>query len=123
MSIGQYARELIIASPSASNQEILDQVKARFTEAKTSLACIAWYKSNMKKNGTKQSAPAQRTLELVEDEIVQTKLKLASLEEEYKEMLEADRANAMAMIEELANKYGKKVVDAEEQQEEEEEQQ
>ena len=112
MSIGSFAREQIINFPSATNQEILDMVLEEFKDAKTTVNCIAWYKSNMKKNMPKQSAPLPRTLEIIDDEIVATKLKLASLEDEYKEMLEEDRANAMAMIEELANKYGKKVVNA-----------
>jgi len=84
-SIGSYARELIIAHPDKSNQEIRDMVLLRFTEAKTSIACIAWYKSNMKKTGFK-SAPPPRTLEVVEEEIISVKLKLASLEEEYEYM-------------------------------------
>jgi len=84
-SIGSYARELISQNPGMSNQDIRDKVLEKFTEAKTSIACIAWYKSNMKKTGYKaaESAPPPRTLEVIEEEIVEAKLKLESLKEEY----------------------------------------
>lgn len=51
MSIGKFVREAILANAEATTQEILDQVQAQFPEAKTSPACIAWYKSDMRKKG------------------------------------------------------------------------
>lgn len=51
MSIGKFVREVILANAEATTQEILDQVQAQFPEAKTSPACIAWYKSDMRKKG------------------------------------------------------------------------
>ena len=51
MSIGKFVREAILANAEATSQEILNQVQAQFPEAKTSPACIAWYKSDMRKKG------------------------------------------------------------------------
>ena len=50
MSIGKFASNLILTT-SKSNTEILEAVKAAFPEAKTSMACIAWYKSDLRKKG------------------------------------------------------------------------
>ena len=111
-SIGSYARELIAAHPDKSNQEIRDMVLQKFTEAKTSISCIAWYKSNMKKTGFKQSAPPPRTLEVIEEEIIELKQKLVCLEEEAEELREAQKANDEEMLAELAKRLGKQIVDA-----------
>ena len=51
MNIGAYARALILANSSMTNQQVLDKVKERYADAKTTMACIAWYKSDMRKNG------------------------------------------------------------------------
>jgi vacuolar-type H+-ATPase subunit I/STV1 len=83
-SIGSFAREQISNNPQASNQEILDLVKVQFPEARTSIACIAWYKSNMKKTGYKaqQSAPPERTLEVIQANIEEVEMSLELLREE-----------------------------------------
>lgn len=51
MSIGKFVREAILANAEATSQEILNQVQEQYPEAKTSPACIAWYKSDMRKKG------------------------------------------------------------------------
>jgi len=50
MSIGKFASNLILTT-NKSNTEILDAVKAQFPAAKTTMACVAWYKSNLRKKG------------------------------------------------------------------------
>jgi hypothetical protein len=50
MSIGKFAKNLI-QTTSLSNTEILAKVQEAFPTAKTSMACIAWYKSDLRKKG------------------------------------------------------------------------
>lgn len=49
VSIGSRSRELI--KQGLSNAVILQQVHTEFPNAKTTMACIAWYKSDMRKKG------------------------------------------------------------------------
>jgi hypothetical protein len=51
VGIGSTIIEMILAQPELSNKEILDKVLEKFKEAKTSYACIAWYKSDLRKKG------------------------------------------------------------------------
>jgi hypothetical protein len=51
VGIGSTIIELILANPTKTNQEILDEVKAKFEKAQTTYACIAWYKSKLRKEG------------------------------------------------------------------------
>lgn len=110
-SIGSFARQQILLSPTASNQEILDQVKLEFPQAKTSIACIAWYKSDMKKKGVKASSlpPAPRTLELIDEEIMAAELRVLELQEEREAFVEAQRAEFEAEFARLAALLGKNV--------------
>jgi hypothetical protein len=57
-SIGSFAQDLILTTP-MSNQEILEAVRKEFPTGKTSMACIAWYKSDLRKKGKleKRGAP------------------------------------------------------------------
>ena len=48
MSIGKFCSNLILTT-NLSNTEILNAVKEQYPEAKTSIACIAWYKSDLRK--------------------------------------------------------------------------
>lgn len=48
IKVGQRARELILEGE-LDNKGILEQLKAEYPEGKTSIACIAWYKSDLKK--------------------------------------------------------------------------
>ena len=50
MSIGKFASNLILTTQ-LSNTEILEAVKKQFPSAKTTMACIAWYKSDLRKKG------------------------------------------------------------------------
>lgn len=86
MSIGKYARELIVANPSMKNEEIVAKVKEKFQDAKTSLACIAWYRSDLKK----QKKEAVRTIATVANEIQELMALHAKLKEELQELLLAE---------------------------------
>jgi hypothetical protein len=63
MSIGKTARALILQG--LSNAEVLAEVKRLHEKAETSPACIAWYRSNMRKNGLlpKRAVVAKMTIE------------------------------------------------------------
>jgi hypothetical protein len=51
IGIGSTIIEMILKNPELSNKEILEKVLAKFETAKTSYACIAWYKSDLRKKG------------------------------------------------------------------------
>lgn len=51
VGIGSTIIEMILAHPEMTNQQILDEVKTKFETAETSYACIAWYKSKLRKEG------------------------------------------------------------------------
>lgn len=98
MSIGKYARELIIANPAMKNEEIVAKVKAKFPEAKTSLACIAWYRSDLKK----KKVEAVRTIASVSQELKDLLELHAKLKEELATLIEEE--NIRKMVEEEEKK-------------------
>ena len=49
MNIGNFCRAQILLGK--KNVEILELVQKQFPEAKTTAACIAWYKSDMRNKG------------------------------------------------------------------------
>lgn len=51
VGIGSTIIDLILTNPELSNKDILDKVLGQFKEAQTSMACIAWYKSKLRKEG------------------------------------------------------------------------
>jgi hypothetical protein len=51
VGIGSTVINLILENPEMSNVQILEKVKAQFASAQTSYACIAWYKSKLRKEG------------------------------------------------------------------------
>ena len=51
VSIGSTAIQLILTNPDWSNQQVLEEVKKLFPTAQTTMACIAWYKSKLRKEG------------------------------------------------------------------------
>lgn len=77
MSIGKFAKSLILET-SLSNTEILDKVKVQFPAAKTSMACIAWYKSDLRKKGLLASKRAP--LETSEEKIIRLRAEIEALE-------------------------------------------
>jgi hypothetical protein len=97
MSIGKFARELILAQPELKNDDVLAKIKKNFPEAKTTYACVAWYKSDLRKKGL-IAKRAARSVEMVEAEIKQVEGRLEALEAELVELLAI--ANAPAASEE-----------------------
>ena len=51
VSIGQTAIKIILDQPELSNQQVLEKVKELFPSAQTTMACIAWYKSKLRREG------------------------------------------------------------------------
>ena len=51
VSIGQTAIKIILTQPELSNQQVLEKVRELFPSAQTTMACIAWYKSKLRKEG------------------------------------------------------------------------
>ena len=51
VSIGSTAIQLILENPDWTNQQVLERVKELFPSAQTTMACIAWYKSKLRKEG------------------------------------------------------------------------
>lgn len=103
MNIGTFARKCIVENPTMKNGEILALVKAQFPKAETKEASIAWYRSKLKQN----PVTIKRDMSTVENEIVQVKLKLASLEEELAQMAEQDEQELLEQQEELEAKLAK----------------
>ena len=65
MGIGQFCRYLMLNS-SKSNTEILALVIKTYPDAKTTPACIAWYKSDLRKKGLIAAGDKARSTKLVE---------------------------------------------------------
>ena len=54
--VGQRARQLILEGV-LDNKGILEQLKKEYPEGKTSMACVAWYKSDLKKVKVDEDKP------------------------------------------------------------------
>lgn len=103
-TIGSVARGFISANPTMKNEEILKLVLNEFPEAKTSLACIGWYKSKMKKEGKVAVQEVVRTVEMIEGEIEMLQLELQDLKESQAKALidqKAELLEKLRQIEEL----------------------
>ena len=59
-TIGSVAERAILANK--TNQEALDMVKAKFPEASTSLASVAWYRAKLRRE--RQDVPTDRRARL-----------------------------------------------------------
>ena len=51
VTVGATAIAIILTQPELTNQQVLEKVKETFPAAQTSMACIAWYKSKLRKEG------------------------------------------------------------------------
>jgi len=51
LTVGATAIKLILENPELSNAQVLEKVKEAFPTAQTTMACIAWYKSKLRKEG------------------------------------------------------------------------
>jgi hypothetical protein len=65
MGIGQFCRYMMLNSKK-SNTEILNAVLAIYPDAKTTPACIAWYKTDLRKKGLLPAGSVVRSTKLVE---------------------------------------------------------
>lgn len=59
MNIGQFITYMILHSDK-SNKEILELVHSKFEGCKTSPACIAWYKTKLRKEGKIEAKRTQK---------------------------------------------------------------
>lgn len=65
MGIGQFCRHMMLNS-SKTNPEILALVLKLYPDAKTTAACIAWYKSDLRKKGLLPAGDKARSTKLVD---------------------------------------------------------
>jgi hypothetical protein len=71
MNIGQLICYLILNS-TKTNTEILNVIHEKFEGCKTSPACIAWYKTKLRKEGKLDAKKAQKFhVELSDDELAE----------------------------------------------------
>ena len=110
VTIGSFAKNILATQEGLSNQEVLDLILQEFPSAKTSLSCVAWYKSDMKKTNYKVAKFQERTLEVIELELQAAKDKVLMLEEELETLKLSQEEEDMKMLATLAAKYNKEVV-------------
>jgi hypothetical protein len=86
MSIGKFVRNCVLENSEMKNEEILTKVKEAFPTAKTTYACIAWYKSDMRKKGliekrnTKTPEQLDQEIKLLEKRLEQLKAQVVTEE-------------------------------------------
>jgi hypothetical protein len=83
-TIGSFAKNLI-QTTQLSNKEILEAVRKEFPKANTSMACIAWYKSDIKRK-LKDAIPLDTQIARLQAEL--EALQMKKLEEEEREVQE-----------------------------------
>lgn len=116
-SIGQVARELIIANPTKKNLELLEMVKQEVVrldpnaKPKTTVACIAWYKNDLKKNAHKyvemqETVEDTRTSEVIKQEMKDLQEELDMVTEQEQQAALAKNEQEMKLLLELATKLG-----------------
>lgn len=70
MNIGQFITWMIL-NTSKSNSEILEVVHAKFEGCKTSPACVAWYKSKLRKQGLIEKNGSKFKLSMTAEELAE----------------------------------------------------
>ena len=78
MNIGNFCRAQILAGK--TNAEILNLVAIQFPTAKTTAACIAWYKSDMRKHGLLEKKQVESKKMTVEERKAWLLAELAKIE-------------------------------------------
>ena len=69
MNIGQFITYMILNS-NKSNSEILQLVHEKFEGCKTTSACVAWYKSKLRKEGKIEKSRTQKfSVQLSEEDL------------------------------------------------------
>ena len=51
ITVGATAIKIILDRPELTNKQVLEEVQKIFPSAQTTMACIAWYKSKLRKEG------------------------------------------------------------------------
>jgi hypothetical protein len=97
--IGQFSVRAILANPGMKNEQILGLVREQFPEAKTTVACIAWYKSDLKKNPV-MVAP-EVSLETIDQDIKDLLEKLDEKKAERAAFLDSQKAKKAEMMAKL----------------------
>ena len=67
-TIGDFVRDQILSTQN-DNTTILKNVVKAFPTAKTTMACIAWYKSDLRKKGLLGGGNVQRRLDGIKTEL------------------------------------------------------
>ena len=68
MNIGQFITWLIL-NTEKSNTEILEAVHEKFEGAKTTPACVAWYKTKLRKQGLIAKGSGKFKLDMSEEDL------------------------------------------------------
>ena len=110
VTIGSFAKNILATQSNLSNQEVLDLILQEFPNAKTSLSCVAWYKSDMKKHNYKVNKIQERTLEVIQLELDEANAKVTMLKEELEMKQNEELENDEAMLQHLLKKLNKEVV-------------
>lgn len=107
VSIGSIVRNFIMQNPTMKNGDILTHVKPLLPlNAKTTVACVAWYKNEIKKKGLQQVVEVARTSQIVAEEIANLQEELQMLQEQEQEEVERNKEQLLQQFEELKNKLG-----------------
>jgi predicted RNase H-like nuclease (RuvC/YqgF family) len=107
--IGQFAQRLMV-STQLKNPAILEAISREFPQAKTTMACIAWYRSDLKKSkmaAPKQDEEVERTPEVIEAELEEAQKRVEELQAELDSIREAEAEKLLAEEEELKEKLKK----------------
>lgn len=102
--IGQYVIRLLMSGSTLGNEQIVALVKQEFPTAETTSACIAWYKSDLKKkikNNKITITPKEVTVEEIEEEILSLEEKIEELKEKAATMRQAKEEEQRAKTAEL----------------------
>ena len=97
--IGQYVQR-VMANTTLKNAEILKLVGEQFPAAKTTAACIAWYRTDLKK----KPVVKEENLETIDAEIKATETKLEELKAKREAWLEANAERLETEKQELITK-------------------
>lgn len=68
MNIGQFITWLIL-NTKKSNTEILEAVHEKFEGCKTTPACVAWYKTKLRKQGLIEKSSGKFKLDMTADDL------------------------------------------------------
>lgn len=97
-----------MVSTQLKNAEILKLVGEQFPEAKTTAACIAWYRSDLKKKPQIKPVEEPLTVSKIEEEIFMLEGQIELLKLKKEKLIEDEKATKMAEL----KKYSKEELEA-----------